>query len=119
MNFDAHIARIEKTLAKFGGLYEFADILHAVQTGDMQMFAEGDSLAITKVADFPRKRVLDIVLAYGNMDELLRLQHRVYEYAKEIGAEMIMAANSRAGWASKMVYGDGWRIVGAVYIKEL
>jgi len=119
MGFEAHIDRIEKTLTKFGGLYEFSDIIDCIEDGEMQMFAEGDSIAITKVADFPRKRVLDIVLAYGNMDELLKLQHRVYDYAKEVGAEMIMAANSRQGWAAQMLDGDGWKMVGVVYIKEL
>lgn len=119
MDFDNHAAKIEASLEKFGGLYNFADLIGMVQDGEMQMFAEGDSICITKVADFPRKRMLDIVLVYGNMDEVLKLQTRVYTYAKEVGAELVATMMGRLGWESQMREGDGWRIAGTVYIKEI
>lgn len=119
MDFEIHAARIEATLEKFGGLYNFADIVGMLEDGEMQMFAEGNSICVTKVADFPRKRMLDIVLVYGNIEEVLKLQNRVYEYAKEVEADLIGTMMGRTGWESQMLKGDGWRVAGTVYLKEL
>ncbi len=114
-----HMEKIEQALQKNGGLYNFSDIIRCLERGEMQMFAEGDSLAITKVADFPRKRLLDIVLVYGELEEVLRLQHRVYAYALDVNADLIAATLGRRGWEKQMYEGDGWKIAGAVYLKDM
>lgn len=119
MDYSTHADKINQTLDRFGGLWSWYDIVECCARGEMQMFANNGSIVVTKVADFPRKRVLDIVLAYGSLEEIEEMQQRVYEYGLQVGASMISAHNSRLGWGSRMKNGDGWRLAGAVYLKDI
>ena len=50
-----------------GGLYTLHDILTAIAEGKMQSFVEGDTWAITKIAVFPRARLLEIMIVVGDL----------------------------------------------------
>ena len=55
-----------------GGFYTLNDILTSIAEGKMQSFMEGDSWAVTKIVNFPRARLLEIMVALGNLDEACR-----------------------------------------------
>lgn len=107
---------VDDTLEKFGGLYTFDDIVAAVRVGKMQSFANGDSWMVTQVAEFPQKRVLDIVFAVGNTDELSEIESEVIGFARSHGIEFMMA-NARPGFDK--VKSDGWTKVSATFVKDI
>lgn len=119
MNFEEHMERIESALRKFGDLYSWLDVLDACAHGNMQMLSEGDSFVVVKIADFPKRRVLDIVLAYGDLKELHVLKSRVYQFGVTYNCSKVMATFARDGWDKEIVEGDGWERVGSIYVKDL
>lgn len=108
--------KVDATLAAYGGLYTFDDILVEIAHGSMQSFSEGDSWAVTQVCNYPRKRVLVIEFAIGNLEELKVLEERVIEFARSHNLDMIMA-NGRLGF--DFVKTRGWAKVSAIYIRDL
>lgn len=110
-----YVDRIRRALKMEGGLYEYEDLLESLQTGMMQSFANGDSVIITRVTPFPRKKVLEIILLVGVAEEILALEPRLIEFAKQQGCDA-MLGYGRNGWESFMT--DGWRKVFAFYLKE-
>lgn len=119
MDYQQHTGRINGALEKFGGLYTWEDILDGLQKGDMQMFSYENSFVVTKVSDYPRKRVLDLMLAYGVKSELKELEPQLLRFAEKVGATTMMASMSRRGWEAQMVEGDGWTVVGTMFLKDL
>lgn len=107
---------VDETLAKFGGLYTFEDIYEAVMVGDMQSFSEGDSWAVTQIGVFPRRRVLDILFAVGKLEELMKVEEKIVNFAREQGIDMIMA-NGRRGFEMFML--QGWKMVSSTYVKDM
>jgi hypothetical protein len=92
-----------------GGLYLASDILRLVREGRMQMFAEGDSIAVTQICNFPRGKVLEIIAVVGDINDLRTLHDRLLIFAAEIGASVIQAFGrkgfmpdaERRGWRVK------------------
>ena len=89
--------KLARVLDRMGGFYTPQDILSAIAVGRMQSFVEGESWAITQIAVFPRAKVLEILVALGDLDELRILHDRVLAYAEEIGASVVQAYG-RKGW---------------------
>jgi hypothetical protein len=89
-------------------LYNVNDILSAIAEGRMQSFAEGDSWAITQVADFPRARLLEILIALGDIDQCRILHDRILQYANDHDIGLIQAYGRR-GWFGHPLT-DGWKI---------
>lgn len=109
-------ARVERMLKRYGGFYTFEDIIGHVLDGRMQSFALGDSWAVTQIAEYPRRTVLDIVLAVGNLPELELLVTDIEGWARERGIDCL-TATGRNGWEKVML--AGWKRTSARFIKEL
>jgi hypothetical protein len=114
-----YLKRLERALSRMGGLYLAQDIVSAVRVGRMQMFSEGDSIAVTQISLYPRAKVLEILVAVGNLAELRILHDRLLTFAAKIGAGVIQAYG-REGWIEDATK-RGWKIKARsfVYQKEL
>ena len=112
-------ARLGRLLERMGGLYTVQDILSAIAEGRMQSFVEGDSWAITKIAVFPRARLLEIMVALGDLDECRVLHDKIMQYAKDHDIALVQAYGRR-GWAPDAGR-NGWKIKTTSYLyqKEL
>lgn len=108
--------KLERVLKRQGGFYTFNDIMDCIAAGTMQSFADGDTWVVTQVHEFPRKKVLDIAFVIGDVDALHRLEPVLEEFAREIGAEMMMATG-RLGWEKK--YFPGWRRVSTNFVRDV
>lgn len=118
MNYShPYLARIDRILKEQGDLYGFSDILEYLDTGAMQSFTVGESLVVTRVSEFPRRRVLDIVLAVGKLEEIYQIQPQVVAFAREHNCEMLMASVGRDGWFDAKT--PGWERVASTYIRRL
>src|SRR5690242_375382 len=119
MKQDVHILkqRIERLLARWGGFYSFDDIVAAVRRGDMQSFANDDAWVVTQICNYPRKTVLNIVLAAGDIDKLREIHSEVIGFAREHGITTLYTT-ARDGFSADADE-RGWERVGSVFIKDL
>lgn len=108
--------RTEKLLADFGGFYTLWDILERIDDGRMQSFVLGDTWAVTQIAKFPQKDVLDLVFIVGHEEDFDELHTDIIGWARERGITFAMA-NARLGFDRKKL--PGWRMVSATYVKDL
>ena len=108
MSAHPYHAKLARLLDRMGGLYTVSDILAAIAAGHMQSFAEGDSWAITQVVQFPRARLLEILIALGDIDECRTLHSRILQYARDNGIGLVQAYGRR-GWLDHPLT-SGWKI---------
>jgi hypothetical protein len=108
--------RIDDMLAAFGGLYTLDDILQAIDDGEMQSFTDGSTWIVTQIANYPRKRVLEVLIAVGDMASVLKLQPVVVDFAKSNQCDMISTI-ARLGWEGQMT--PGWKRSASVYVRTL
>lgn len=116
MTEHVNMAAFKKILVESGDLYTVDDILAEIADGRMQSFNVGESWVVTKVVNYPNKKVLDIVAAAGTLAELFEAQPIVDAFAREHACEAIMAFG-RSGWERIMT--DGWKKVGHTYMREI
>jgi hypothetical protein len=108
--------KLDRALDRMGGLYRTSDILREIGMGRMQSFVEGDSWAITKVVDFPRARMLEIMVAIGDFDECWKLHDRILQYARDNDIDLVQAYGRR-GWVKGAV-ADGWKVKTTSYLYQ-
>ena len=102
-------AEFERLLAREGGLYTFDEVMERVQSGKMQAFCEGDTLVITEIQTYPRKKVLNVNYVVGRMEDLGAVIPKLVEFQEAVGAEFI-GATGRIGWVKKLKEFDNWKI---------
>jgi hypothetical protein len=108
--------KLNRVLDRMGGLYLTSDIIRLVHEGRMQMFSQGDSIAITQIANFPRGKALEIVAVVGDIDDLRALHDRLLIFAAEIGASVIQAFG-RKGFMPD-AQRRGWRIKARSFVYQ-
>jgi len=111
--YERHLAR---ALDRMGGIYGLDDILAAIPEGRFQSFAEGDSWALTKIADFPKKRMLEILVALGDLEACRTLHDRVLQYAERNDVDLVQAYGRR-GWL-RDARTHGWKIKTTAYLYQ-
>jgi hypothetical protein len=113
--------KLSRLLDRMGGTYLLSDILIAIAEGRMQSFVEGNSWAITKVADFPRARQLELVAYVGDLADVDALHAKILAYADEVNAGLL-STYGRLGWLREGSFRRfGWRLKSTnhLYVKEL
>jgi len=74
---------LESGLKKGGLTHSIEDIVIALKAGRMQAFLNDGALAITQIAEFPQKRVLEVLWCAGVLDNVIELKSKLIEFAKE------------------------------------
>jgi hypothetical protein len=100
--------KLARVLDRMGGYYTVQDILTAIAAGKMQSFVEGDSWVITQIGIYPRAKVLEIVAAVGDLEEVRAIHPRLLDFAADVGAGVIQAYG-RKGWL-KSALERGWKV---------
>lgn len=88
---------IEAALDRGGNTHIFEDISDGVKKGLMQFWPAPDACAVTEIICYPRKKVLHIFLAGGNMDTIVDMDESAVHYAKISGCHGVSVAG-RKGW---------------------
>lgn len=99
--------RLAKALKIGGDTYTPADLAAAVKEGRMQAWQEGQSVVITEVIGYPQKRVLNVFLAVGSMDEVMSIQPQIEAFGRQHGC-YCLRMSGRKGW-SKVLPKHGWK----------
>ena len=88
---------IEAALEHGGGTHTFDDIVGAVYAGQMQFWPNENACAVTEIVTFPRRKVLHIFLAGGEMQEIVDMDGPAADFAKANGCTAMTIAGRR-GW---------------------
>lgn len=101
MSVDAEMERcrewIEAALEYGGGTHDFDDVVESVKSGFMQFWPADDACAVTEIITYPKKKVLHIFLAGGNMDTIVAMNESAEYFAKLNGCSGMSIAG-RKGW---------------------
>jgi hypothetical protein len=112
-------ARLREALERAGGLYELSDILERIDDGRMQAHVSRETIAVTEVSVYPRRRVLTMILLAGDLADGEDLHEQVLSFARKLKCDAIIA-QGRVGWA-RLAKSHGWKIVSTnmVFRKEV
>ena len=108
--------KLARVLDRMGGLYTLNDILTAIAEDRMQSFMEDDSWAVTKIVNFPRARLLEIMVALGELEACRRLHDRILDFARENDIGLVQAYGRR-GWIHD-AKSHGWKVKTTSYLYQ-
>ena len=108
--------KLARVLARAGNLYTLNDILTELAQNKMQSFVEGESVAITRIAVYPRAKVVEVLAVIGRIDEARALHDRILIFAAEVGARVIQAYG-RHGWLHD-AQRRGWKVIAENYVYQ-
>ena len=107
---------IEAALEYTGGTHEFEDIVDSISKGHMQLWPAPRGCIVTEIVVYPRKKVLNIFLAGGELDQILDMDHDVKEWAKSHGCTAA-TMTGRMGW-KKPLAPLNWKQQHVSFLKE-
>jgi len=107
---------IQAALDVGGNTHDFSDIVEGVLKGSMQLWAGETGCAITEIVVYPKKKVLHVFLAGGDMGQIIDFQESAIQFGKMNGCEA-MTLSGRRGW-TKVLNKHGWVEVLSVMSKE-
>ena len=107
---------IEAALAHGGGTHTFEDIAEGIANGRMQFWPAPRGCLITELIVYPRKRVLNVFLGGGDLDQLVDMHDAVAAWAKAQGCDAA-TINGRPGW-QRVYRGRGWKALATTLVKD-
>ena len=108
---------IEAALEYCGGTHVFEDIAEGIIDGRMQLWPSPRGCIVTEIVVYPRKKVLNVFLGGGELDQLLDMHDDVTAWAKHYKCEAL-TITGRFGW-KKPLKAHGWEALHASYQKEI
>lgn len=99
------------------GSHSFDDVVQAIFDGSMQFWPAPRGCAVTEIIQYPKKKVLHIFLAGGEMDQIVDMDSSAVEFARLNGCTAMSIAGRR-GWA-KVLKDKGYEEAYTVLAKEL
>ena len=76
-----------KGLRRAGETHSLDDVVQALHRGHMQVLYNEDAAIVTQITQAPRKRVLDVFMALGELGAVAALSPDLIERARSAGAE--------------------------------
>ena len=107
---------IEAALEYSGDTHTFDDIVEGLAEGRMQLWPAPRGCMVTEIVIYPRKKVLNIFLAGGELDQLLDMNSDMNAWAKQQGCTG-GTLTGRVGW-KKVLEPMGWKLIHSHYVKE-
>jgi len=107
---------IEAALEYAGGTHIYEDIVQSVMEGKMQLWAGEKGCAVTEIIQYPRKKVIHVFLAGGDMSQIIDFEASALEFGRMNGCTTMTLAG-RKGW-TKVLGNHGWKESFVVMSKE-
>jgi len=98
---------IEAALEHSNGTHEYEDIVEGLIRGRYQLWPAPEGCIVTEILTFPRRKILNIFLASGNLNQILVMHDDLYDWAKARGCDGGMMTG-RPGW-ERVLEKDGWK----------
>lgn len=105
---------INAALEYSGGTHLFEDVVDSVKLGTMQLWAGERGCLVTEIIQYPRKKVLHIFLAGGELDQILDMDASVQYFGRANGCTSMTLAGRR-GWVralSHLSWKEQFTVVG-------
>lgn len=99
--------QIEAALVYAHGTHLFEDVVQMVAESRAQMWVNRDSVAITEIIAYPRKKVLHCFLAGGKSAEIIEMMDSAAAWGRLHGCSSFTIAG-RKGW-QRVLRKYGWR----------
>jgi hypothetical protein len=107
---------IEDALKYCNGTHSYEDVVQSISKGMMQLWPAPRGCMVTEIVIYPRKKVLNIFLAGGELDQLLDMNSDMNAWAKEQGCTG-GSLTGRVGW-KKVLEPMGWKLAHSHFVKE-
>lgn len=88
---------IESALEYSGGTHVFEDVKRSILAGKMQIWPAQRGVAITEIIEYPKKRVLHVFLAAGEMDQITDMIESAAQWGRTQGCTSL-TLSGRKGW---------------------
>ena len=108
---------IEAALEYSGGTHAFEDVADGINKGVMQLWPTPRGCIVTEIVVYPKKKVLNVFLGGGELDQILDMHNDVIQWAKVQGCSSL-SMSGRFGW-KKPLKAHGWQPLHASYSKEI
>ena len=109
---------IEAALEYSGGTHTFGDVVGALVSGEMQLWATDTAAVVTELQMFPQYRACNFFLAGGDMNQLAHFQRVIGEWAKAQGCQRL-TITGRRGWERTFLKDEGYTPKWITFSKEL
>jgi len=96
---------LEDALAHAHGTHEIEDVLGAIGEGRLQLWLGARCAGVTEILTFPRKRMLNLFLAGGDLDEMKALQAGLEAFARAHACDGMMFSGRLTHMAQRA---SGW-----------
>jgi hypothetical protein len=107
---------IEAALEYSGGTHDFEDIIEGLHKGVMQLWPTPRGCIVTEIVIYPKKKVLNVFLGGGELDQIMEMHESVIEWAKAQGCKAL-TMTGRFGWKKPLAV-HGWKPLHASYVKD-
>lgn len=107
---------IEDALAYSGGTHTFEDVERRILESHLQLWPAERGCAVTEIVIYPRKKVLHVFLAGGEMDQIIDMIDSAVAWSKTQGCTSMTIAG-RHGW-KRVLEKHGYKAVMTVLEKE-
>lgn len=97
---------LTKALRGAGDTHTISDLATGILNGGFQYWQALNAGVITEIVTYPRKRVLSVFLAFGDLDGVMGLQPRIEAFGVANGCSAMIECG-RAGW-EKVLPKYGW-----------
>ena len=113
---DACRGWIEDALEYSGGTHDFDDVKERIINGQLQLWPAQRGCAVTEIVVYPKKKVLHVFLAGGEMDQIIDMIDSAVAWSKTQGCTSMTIAG-RHGW-KRVLANYGFTPVMTVLAKE-
>jgi hypothetical protein len=110
---------IEEGLTYTCGTHLYEDVVAMVAAGTLQFWDGPQSVCLTEVLQAPQKKVLNVWLVAGKMDELRAMYPVIYAWAKETQGCQLVTHTGRPGWSRSFLKSEGWTTQLVTMVKVL
>ena len=107
---------IESALEYSGGTHDFGDIVDGLRRGVLQLWPTPKGCIVTEIVVYPKKKVLNVFLGGGELEQILDMHKDVIAWAKAQGCSAL-SMSGRFGW-KKPLAKHGWKPQHSSYVKE-
>lgn len=88
---------IADALEYSGGTHTVDDVIDGIVSGHMQLWPAPRGCAVTEIVSYPRKKVLHVFLAAGEMDQIVDMLESAKDWGRQQGCDAFTIAG-RKGW---------------------
>lgn len=107
---------IEAALAHNGGFFAWDDVVQALQDGKLQFWPAPRGCIVTEIVTMPRRKVVNVFLGGGELEQLANMHDAVIDWAKAQGCTAA-TIHGRPGW-ERAFKPLGWTPLYRVLVKE-